>query len=76
MNLDLQTWFIERNLDFCPKHFVKTKVLVTDTSLEWVYNNLKGRFYIDKSSTDFFSLDNYIYFEDPQEAMMFELRWS
>lgn len=79
MNINLHTWFCDRELDFCPKHFIKCNAAYTEEAKYWVYENLKGRFYIKNLSVlSLLSLDSdqEIYFEDPQEATLFELRWS
>ena len=73
MNINLQTWFSERQLDFCPKHFVKCQAPLTTEAKLWVYETLKGRFYI--SDVELW-LESIVYFEDPQEATLYELTWS
>lgn len=82
MNINYSTWFGQRHLNFCPKHFIKTKTLVTNESHLWIIEKLHGRYYIDQ--TEKFDLrillddieTGYPCFEDPQEAMLYELRWS
>ena len=73
MNINITTWFTERQMNFCPKHFVKCQASVTDESKLWIYETLKGRFYIDDSAIFF---DSNVYFEDPKEATLYELTWS
>jgi hypothetical protein len=75
MNINLFTWFGDRKLDYLPTHFIKCNAPLNEDSTFWVYEVLKGRFYIDTHHT-LFSDENSIYFEDPQEAVMFELKWS
>ena len=75
MNINLYTWFAERELDFLPTHFVKCNALLTNESKIWVLENLKGRFFVDESNY-LFDFDSSIYFEDPQEAVHYELTWS
>ena len=78
------TWFSERKLAFRPKHFVVVKTPITTESELWIYNNLTGRFCLEELSLnhsgnlidDFFGFDKYPAFEDPKEAMLFELTWS
>ena len=78
MNINLHTWFMQRELQFCPKHFIKCNAFLTQEAKFWVYENLKGRFY----TKDLLVLslvsdqEQEIYFEDPQEATLYELRWS
>jgi hypothetical protein len=77
-------WYNERKLDFTPNHFVVTKTPVTDQSLVWVYNALSGRFSITNihensdvlTSVILFYQTINIAFEDPKEAMLYELTWS
>lgn len=78
--LDPRSWFCERELSYPPRHFIQATTKVTDESKQWVLEKLKGRFAVTQNvSSDF--LENLgslgiISFEDPAEAMMFELKWS
>jgi hypothetical protein len=83
MNRDINpiNWFSNRELGFLPKHFVKSSTPVTGEAYCWVLCKLQGRFtlkYDELSSTNDFilSIENRIYFEDPKELMVYELRWS
>lgn len=77
MNINLYTWFTERQLDFCPKHFIKASTPIDDDKLFWVLEKLQGRFYLSKNNVaTFLDLTTEIYFEDSQEAMLYELTWS
>jgi hypothetical protein len=77
MNINLQTWFATRELDFCPKHFVKANTKLTKESKLWVLEKLSGRFFISASElTMFLDFEGIIYFEDPQEAVFYEIAWS
>jgi hypothetical protein len=49
-SVNITTWFGERELDFCPKHFVKTVTPVTTESKLWILERLTGRFYIQSHS--------------------------
>lgn len=79
-------WFADRRLEFTPKHFVVTKTPATEESLLWIVNNLKGRFSIvtESEMVDPLSLISITYkhnlgnvsFEDPKEAILYELKWS
>jgi len=75
-NINLHTWFIKRELDFCPLHFVPTKTAVTEESLIWILEKLQGRFYVGKVDFSLFGEDGYPFFEDPKEAVLYELKWS
>jgi hypothetical protein len=79
--LDPITWFSERELTYTPKHFVVSKTPLTNESKIWILTKLKGRFsvtYVDDSVDDFlvfYSMGNPA-FEDPKEAIFYELTWS
>jgi len=74
MNRDInpQIWFSTRELKKPPKHFLKSTTSVSDDAYVWVLSKLQGRFATDLGD----SFDNDIYFEDPKELMIYELRWS
>jgi hypothetical protein len=82
MNINLNTWFSERELDYCPKHFVQTNTPITDDRHLWILETLKGRYHIahkkSKQTEEFLFLleDMYPFFEDPQEAVIYELKFS
>ena len=73
-------WFGERELTHVPPHFTKAVTSVTQESLMWVSSKLIGRYamttHTDLDSGFIFESHTYIYFEDPAEAMIYELRWS
>lgn len=82
MNINLLTWFSERQLDFCPKHFVQANTPISEEKHLWILQNLQGRYYIGYNTNDndneflFLLDDTYPFFEDPQEAVLYELTWS
>jgi hypothetical protein len=73
MNINLHTWFVNRELDYRPKHFIKANTPIQENGINWVKEKLTGRYYIDDE--DIFS-DNCIYFEDHHEAVFYDLTWS
>lgn len=75
LELNLVTWYTERELFYCPIHFTKVGTELTDESLAWVYENLHGRFHVNRIRGGI-NEHKQIYFEDPQEAIFFELVWS
>lgn len=81
MNINLYTWFADRKLDFLPKHFVCTNTYIDDERHQWVLEKCIGRYYIGQHFgdedfvTSLFSTP-IIYFEDPQEAVLYKLTWS
>ena len=81
MNFDPVSWFSKRELQFSPRHFVKCTTPIDSDRLLWVRNKLSGRYsVINGSSLDLGVLiietTQYVTFEDPSEATMYELRWS
>jgi hypothetical protein len=78
--IDPQSWFGTREVKGgIPKHFVRATTGMSEESYLWVVKKLYGRFgtsSIEISNFSTFSIDTYIYFEDPKEAMIYELRWS
>jgi hypothetical protein len=66
-DLNLNQWFMARELMFVPKHFVGTSARLTAESRQWVLEKLIGRFSVP---------DYKIAFEDPVEATFFELTWG
>jgi hypothetical protein len=72
-------WFSQRELPYPPVHFVPVTTQLTEESKQWVLDHLQGRFSIAVDATDFlFNLNSLgsISFEDPKEAVIFELKWS
>jgi hypothetical protein len=82
MNVNPLLWYGERELQHIPPHFTKAHTTLTDESLFWVITKCHGRYTttnVDEDVSDIMSifiLTRNIYFEDPAEAMMYELRWS
>lgn len=88
LELDVLTWFSERQLSYKPKHFVITKTPATEENKKWIFDKLRGRFCLvqfEETITvqdmggpmDLFSqLETYPAFEDPAEATFYELTWS
>lgn len=84
--VDPSTWFSNRELDYTPKHFVVSNTPFTEESKLWVMNTLKGRFstvhwVADRTDPiDFLISFDSLYgrpaFEDPKEAIFYELTWT
>lgn len=79
--IDPQRYFGNREIrGTIPKHFIRSHTYLTDEAYVWVVKKLSGRFSVsvgDISPSNFsFDSTNNIYFEDPKEAMIYELRWS
>lgn len=81
ITINIDTWIGDRQLDFCPKHFIMATTPITTEIKFWVLEKLHGRFYVS-ANTNFgnrgflFEADENIYFEDSQEAVLYELTWS
>ena len=90
-DINLHTWFTDRELDYCPKHFVKSTTPITKESKLWILERLTGRFYLQSNymkvphmnlnasvgRTIYPNItDEVPYFEDPAEATLYELTWS
>lgn len=74
-----QVWFGERELKHVPPHFIRCETPTSDEALLWVDTMLVGRYALSSYTEDttfFLDFDTYIYFENPSEATMYELRWS
>lgn len=74
-------WFGTRELSNVPPHFVQSNTTVTEKSKLWVTSKLQGRYAFatvtDEDDTVLgFLTQEHIFFEDPAEAMLYELRWS
>lgn len=77
MKINLYTWHSERELKFCPKHFIRTNTVLTNESKSWILESLNGRFFVAAHDNDSLLFDDYYpHFEDPQEALLYELTWS
>ena len=64
---------MDRELDFVPKHFVIATTPMTDESKIWILEKLIGRFCSAAGGKSF----NYRpAFEDPKEALFYELTWG
>ena len=83
MNINLYTWFVKRQLDFLPNHSVPTVTPVNDERHMWILEKCNGRYHIGpaqhkQKENDWLALfgEYVVYFEDPQEAVLYELTWS
>lgn len=80
--IDPLTWYTNRNLDRCPKHFVVAEAPLTEESKQWILDKLTGRFAIVNNVTNLStliildSIMGKVAFEDPKEALIYELTWS
>ncbi len=77
-DINLNQLFVKRELPFVPKHFVRANTPLTIESKQWVLDKLIGRFAIvHKPDATFHSFTSpTIAFEDPEESIFYELKWS
>lgn len=73
--IDSHLWFTERELFFLPIHFVPAQTPCYAESLKWIRFTLSGRFIIMPTTTNR-SMHGIPYFEDKNEALLYELRWG
>ena len=71
--VDPNAWYQDRLLSFRPKHFVLVATQPTSESLQWIVHKLSGRYCLEHTSL-FDSVE--LSFEDPKEAIFYELTWS
>ena len=76
-NINLETWFTERELSVNPKHFTKTSTPLTPEAKVWILERLHGRFstHTERTGT-WLAVSSYPTFEDPKEAVFYELTWG
>lgn len=76
------TWHSTRELRFTPSHFVVVSKIITSESFQWILEKQTGRFSLIECpnySMEHDLLEYYGYFpgfEDPAEAIHFQLVWS
>jgi hypothetical protein len=78
LTVNIDTWNKAREINYCPKHFVAATTTLTEESKLWVLERLHGRYYISLQNNrrSVFETNVTIYFEDPKEAVLYELTWS
>ena len=75
--IDILSWFSERCLYYTPKHFVVVDTPITKESRLWIYDKLRGRFSLTTTEpVNITQMSVVPAFEDPQEAVLYELTWS
>lgn len=88
MSVNPLHWFGNREMEYTPKHFTLAKTPLTEESKLWILNTLAGRFSVyhadDMDRHDLLSATVHVTydtwmrpaFEDPTEAVFYELTWS
>lgn len=73
--INLYTWYQQRQLNYCPTHFVATTTPLTTESKMWILERLQGRFFVHQMLS-LRDIEGAPHFEDPEEAVLYELTWS
>ena len=89
MSVNPLHWFGNRELEYTPKHFTIARTPLTEESKLWILNTLTGRFSVfhaEENIDDIFDSVITVFtsanimgrpaFEDPTEAVFYELTWS
>lgn len=74
-DINLYTWFSDRELPFAPEHFVKTNTPASSEAKSWIFEKLQGRFTFMTAERAGFG-EFCPAFEDPKEAVFYELTWG
>lgn len=85
--LNLYTWFSQRELPYCPQHFIVVDTIITIESKQWILEKLTSRFCLvqvdnylsshnHNEDYDPWTFGFYPAFENPSEATYFQLVWS
>lgn len=71
-------WFMERELNFVPRHFIKCPTPVNSENKQWIQNKSNGRFaFAPLDQSDRLVTNNVcVFFEDEKDAMLYELLWA
>jgi|TARA_R110002167_G_scaffold57683_1_gene163174 hypothetical protein len=81
-DINSNTWYSNRFIkDQVPNHFTITRTPSASENFEWILERLHGRFClvsnVNENESDWMSYYQKTYaFEDPKEAVQFELTWS
>jgi hypothetical protein len=73
-DINIDTWFVDREVQPAPEHFVSVSAPLSEESKEWILEKLRGRFSTSISLGGLF--DDSPSFEDPKEAVFYELTWG
>jgi len=79
-DINVEEWMDYRLLDYKPLHFVTARTPVTDEAKLWIREKLKGRYCFlatdDSTFNILSSIIEVVSFEDPKDAVFYELTWS
>lgn len=73
-DINVETWFIARELSVAPEHFTKVNTPASPEAATWILEKLRGRFAMVSAGSTIFGLCPA--FEDPKEAVFYELTWG
>jgi hypothetical protein len=73
--INLSQWYVDRELKYCPEHFVLSNVPLTSERYVWVQEKLVGRF-VQVAINVVRIVDIVPAFEDPSEMLFYELVWG
>ena len=79
MKIDPLLWYGTRELSVVPPHFIKCPSAVTSEGKYWIQNNASGRYAFARIPTTVqyvLDRDEAVWFENNQDAVMYELFWS
>lgn len=76
--VDPRIWYAEREILYPFNHFITASTPLTAESKQWVLDYLTGRYSITQNTMNFLfdGTLGIISFEDPKEALIYELKWS
>ena len=75
-DLNLNHWYVDRELTYCPDHFVASSVHLTDERYFWIQEKLVGRFVRVMVQSPARAFESFPAFEDPSEMLFYELVWG
>jgi len=79
-DINLNQWFMQRELENTPRHFAKASTPLSSEAHEWILDKLVGRFSlyntINENEDYGFEMRQYPAFEDPRELTLYELTWA
>lgn len=75
-DINLETWFTNRELSVNPKHFTQARTPLTPESKAWILEKLHGRFSRCIPTNFIDAVGMCPTFEDPKEAVFYELTFG
>jgi len=78
-DININQWFMTRELAFVPDHFTQTTIDLTTDSHTWIREKLSGRYALitaPEVRVYYDGLPQQPAFEDSKEAMLYILTWG